>query len=73
MPKKPVRLIGYSEIANLLKVEVKTVRAWKMRGNMPTPDYEVSHSPAWKPDTIHPFIDHVQRTGKPGGFHKRVA
>ncbi|ALY09883.1 helix-turn-helix DNA binding domain protein [Arthrobacter phage JayCookie] len=72
MPKKPVRLIGYAEIAATLKVEVKTVRAWQMRDNMPTPDFITSHSPGWKPATIQPFIDHVQRHGKPGGF-KRVA
>lgn len=70
MPKKPVRLIGYAEIAAELNVEVKTVRAWKMRGNMPTPDFETSHSPGWRPSTIQPFLEHVQRTGKPGGFNR---
>ncbi|QFG14838.1 helix-turn-helix DNA binding domain protein [Arthrobacter phage Lymara] len=73
MPKKPVRLIDYNQIARMLKVEVKTVRAWKMRGLMPVPDFEISHSPGWRESTIEPFITHVQRTGKPGGFAKRVA
>ncbi|QGZ17137.1 DNA binding protein [Arthrobacter phage DrYang] len=70
MPKKPVRLIDYNQIAALLKVEPKTVRAWKMRGLMPVPDFEISQSPGWKPQTIQPFLDHVQRHGKPGGFKK---
>ncbi|AYD81531.1 DNA binding protein [Arthrobacter phage KBurrousTX] len=70
MPKKPVRLVDYNLIAKTLHVEPKAVRAWKMRGLMPVPDFEISHSPGWKPQTIQPFIEHVQRTGKPGGFAK---
>lgn len=66
MAKEPVRLIGYREIADDLGVETKTVRAWKMRGNLPAPDYMVGQSPAWKPGTLTAFLEHFRATGRPG-------
>jgi hypothetical protein len=52
---KPEELLGYDAISELTGVSVKTLRAWKARGKLPTPDYVVltgNPVPAWKSITI---------------------
>ena len=53
--KEPEYLLGYEAISHLTGVSVKTLRAWKARGKMPTPDYVVltgNPVPAWNDSTI---------------------
>lgn len=55
MTPKPEELLGYDAISELTGVSVKTLRAWKARGKLPTPDYVVltgNPVPAWKAITI---------------------
>lgn len=55
MKNIPTELYGYDAIAELTGVQVKTLRAWKARGKLPTPDYIVltgNPVPAWRKETI---------------------
>lgn len=41
-------IVGYEEIAEMLDVQVKTVRQWRFRGLMPKPAGYMGRSPYWR-------------------------
>lgn len=52
-------LYGMAEIADALAdlgVKRPTVVMWRQRGFLPQPDGKPSGTPAWKPETIEPWI-----------------
>ena len=48
----PADLVGISEVADLLGVELATVHTWRTRGVMPEPFTLVSDRPAWRLETV---------------------
>lgn len=57
-PKEPVLLWTYAQISELTGMEQGTLRVWRTRGKLPTPDYVIGEGegnrsdPAWKPETV---------------------
>lgn len=52
-------LMGPSELAAYAGVKKNTVYMWRKRrstNGMPDPDQHVGRTPAWKPDTIMPWL-----------------
>lgn len=45
-------LWGYAELAAHTEVSATLLRQWKVRGRLPEPDYLLSGSPGWEPETI---------------------
>lgn len=52
MSKQPTPLWTYAQISDLTGVSANTLRQWRMRGKLPTPDYDIGSWPAWNPGTI---------------------
>jgi ParB/RepB/Spo0J family partition protein len=46
------RALGLAEIADRLGAQSNTVKAWRARGTLPAPDFELSGVPAWWSSTI---------------------
>jgi hypothetical protein len=53
--------VGSDDIAQRLGVQRDTVKMWKHRRLLPTPDWTVSGRPAWNWPTIRTW---AQRTGR---------
>lgn len=45
-------MLGMQELADRCEVPYSTIRVWKMRGKLPTPDSFIGESPVWHEDTI---------------------
>lgn len=56
-------LIRLVDIAEKTGKKPGTIRQWSFRGYLPEPDFMVWDIPAWKPETIQPFIERVTKTG----------
>jgi len=56
-----LRIVGMSEVADLLGVKLRTVHQWRFRGILPVPDLIVNDSPAWKSSTIQRWAKHTGR------------
>lgn len=54
--RKPARPYGYAEIAAAIGVSAPTLRVWRNRGKMPSPDFQGGQSPLWLPTSIEPWI-----------------
>lgn len=54
MTKSPRVLWAYAQIADHTGKSVGTLRVWRSRGHLPTPDFTVGTEawPAWYPDTV---------------------
>jgi hypothetical protein len=62
---EPPRVVGAVEIADLMKVKLQTVHAWKQRDQLPPPDYEsVNGYSAWLYDTILHWAGQTGRLNK---------
>ena len=56
-------LLDMAQVAQLLGVQIKTVRMHKHRGTMPPPDATFGRSPVWKRETIETW-DATRRTNE---------
>lgn len=52
-----MRLLGYRELAVRWSQKPNTVRQWKARGLLPTPDVTQGYSPLWLEETIRRVED----------------
>lgn len=50
--KQPAELWTYAQIADLTGITAGTLRVWRARGKLPTPDYVVGEWPAWNEATV---------------------
>lgn len=51
MARTDCDLVGTEEIADMLRVERRTVNVWKQRGRLPDPFATISGTPIWlRPD-----------------------
>lgn len=57
------KLLRQAEIATATGMPLNRIRQWQFRGYLPEPDYLVWDTPAWKPETIQPFIQRCIETG----------
>lgn len=63
---QPVELWTYARISEHTGIATGTLRAWRNRGKLPTPDYRIGEYPAWKPDTIRAWWDDIVATNRQG-------
>jgi hypothetical protein len=49
---KPLDIVGMTEIAAMLNVNVGAVKTWNRRGHLPAPDARLSCGPIWQRSTI---------------------
>jgi hypothetical protein len=49
---KPLDIVGMTEIASMLNVNVGAVKTWNRRGRLPAPDIRLSCGPIWRRSTI---------------------
>lgn len=54
--KGTVVLMDYEAVAERTGIDVQHLRTYAARGRMPEPDYRVSQSPGWLPETIEEWI-----------------
>lgn len=57
-------LMDYAAIAQKTGIEATVLRLHASRGKMPEPDYRVSQSPGWLPETIDAWIATFTPEGK---------
>jgi predicted DNA-binding transcriptional regulator AlpA len=69
--RETVVLMDYAAIAERTGLEVQMLRLYKARGKMPAPDYMVSQSPGWLPETIEEWVKSFTPEGLPPA-RKRV-
>ncbi|HEX9230044.1 MAG TPA: MerR family transcriptional regulator, partial [Arthrobacter sp.] len=55
---------SYKEVEEKSGVKAATLRVWHNRGKLPEPDFTVGQSPAWKPETIQPWIRAQRKAAK---------
>lgn len=51
-----VILMDYAAVAEMTGIDVAKLRVYRQRGKMPPPDYQVSQSPGWLPETIKDWM-----------------
>lgn len=51
-----VVLLDYAAVAEMTGIDVAHLRVYRQRGRMPEPDFQVSQSPGWLPETIEEWI-----------------
>lgn len=49
---KQLDIVGMTEIAEMLNVNVGAVKTWNRRDHLPTPDARLSCGPVWRRSTI---------------------
>ena len=54
--------VGVAEVAHRLGVQVDTVRTWRKRGVMPSPDWDLAGGPVWRWSTIRAWAIETGRT-----------
>lgn len=59
-----VQLYSYKELEDKSGVKAATLRVWHNRGKLPAPDFLVGQSPAWKPETIQPWLRAQRKAAK---------
>lgn len=52
-----VVLLDYAAVAEMTGIDVAHLRVYASRGRMPEPDYRVSQSPGWLPETIQAWME----------------
>ena len=57
-----MKVVGMSEVADLMGVKLRTVHQWRFRGVLPAPDFTVNDGPAWKVTTIQKWAKSTGRT-----------
>jgi len=50
-------VVGMTEIAARLDVSIHTVRAWRLYGRLPEPDWQLATGPVWLWATIEEWHD----------------
>jgi hypothetical protein len=50
--REKLPLIGFGEVAELLRVDRSTVGRWRRAGTFPDPDYELRSGPLWMQDRV---------------------
>ena len=57
-------VVSIGEIAELTGLAIGTVYAYRKKGKLPTPDFELSVGPVWKRETIEQW--NAERNRRPG-------
>lgn len=63
----PGSLLTTRQVAALAKVEVSSIRTYRIRGTIPPPDVMVGVTPTWRVSTIKKWIATRPQRGRPFG------
>lgn len=58
---QPIDLVSSAEIAQHLRVKKETVHAWRYRGILPAPDFDLAVGPVWLWSTIEEWAKETGR------------
>lgn len=68
-----VQLYSYKELEAKSGVKAGTLRVWQVRGKLPAPDFLVGQSPAWKPETVEPWLRAHRKAAKAAAAKQAAA
>lgn len=54
--RETIVLMDYAAISQLTGIDAAVLRLYASRGKLPKPDYKVSQSPGWLPETIEAWM-----------------